>query len=102
MSDSMDPNHPAFNATNLEDMIPTVVDNALVLRSPPSIPTLTFDYSCKKKYLNFIKEPHLANPILQIVESKGFKKTLGHRKKADFLKWVKKNLCRSWQYALWV
>ena len=59
MSDSLDPNHPAFNATDLEDMIPTVVDNAFVL-VPPSVPSLKSSKKCcsgEKKYLNFIKEP---------------------------------------------
>ena len=42
----------------------------------------------KKKTLNFVKDPHLVAPILQLVQKKGFNETLAHGKKKTFLDYV--------------
>ena len=46
----------------------------------------------KLKTLNFVKDPDLALPILKLVETKGYKETLGHGKMKTFLPFVKDSL----------
>ena len=94
MSDTIDPNHPAFHAVDLEDMEMEVAQDAAgdylgILVNPNSLPSMN---KTKKKALNFVKEPNLAEPILQIVETKGYGNTLAHGKKAGFLKYIQNNL----------
>ena len=54
------------------------------------------------KVLNFVKEPELAMPILQIVKAEGFKKSLGHKNKTNFLAKMRKQMVRAWSASSWV